>query len=217
MLEKTYSRPDLFLLLSLLAVILMHPVLDHGGIRRLMLAALMFVPVIVATVRLAEAKQWVGPAVLLALGIIVASGASVIWANQALLITKWGLLAVFFGMTVARLFPYLRSVRVVTNSHLYTAISIYLLLGLLWFALYSVIDAIDPRAIVASNASPDNRQSELLYFSLITLTTIGYGDVLPVHGEARMLAALEGITGVLYVAITVAALVGAYKQPSGSD
>jgi hypothetical protein len=47
---------------------------------------------------------------------------------------------------------------------------------------------------------------------LVTLTTVGYGDILPGSGEVRMLAALEAATGVLYVAITVALLVSAYKR-----
>ena len=80
-----------------------------------------------------------------------------------------------------------------------------------WFALYSAIDVFDPGAIQLTAAGRD-RQSEILYFSLVTLSTIGYGDILPIGGEVRMLAALEGITGVLYVAITVALLVSAYKQ-----
>lgn len=67
-----------------------------------------------------------------------------------------------------------------------------------------------------TGAAEMNRRSELLYFSLVTLSTIGYGDVVPVSGEARMLAALEGVTGVLYVAITVALLVSAYKQQGTS-
>ena len=57
-----------------------------------------------------------------------------------------------------------------------------------------------------------DRQSELLYFSLVTLTTVGYGDIVPIAGEVRMLAALEAIAGVLYVAITVALLVSGYKR-----
>ena len=83
-------------------------------------------------------------------------------------------------------------------------------------ALYSAIDVFYPGAIVQNNAAMTDRQSELLYFSLVTLSTIGYGDVVPVHGEVRMLAALEGVTGVLYVAITVAILVSAYKQQGNS-
>jgi hypothetical protein len=53
-----------------------------------------------------------------------------------------------------------------------------------------------------------------LYFSLVTLSTVGYGDIVPLDGEVRMLAALEGVTGVLYVAITVALLVSGYKEPA---
>jgi Ion channel len=47
---------------------------------------------------------------------------------------------------------------------------------------------------------------------LITLSTIGYGDIVPVSGEARILAALEGVTGVLYIAITVAILVSKFRR-----
>jgi len=61
-----------------------------------------------------------------------------------------------------------------------------------------------PGAILRNHATLTDRSSELLYFSLVTLSTIGYGDVVPIGGKVRMLAALEGITGVLYTAITVA-------------
>jgi hypothetical protein len=125
---------------------------------------------------------------------------------------KWGLLTVFYGFTVFGLFSYLKDARSVTNAHLYTAISIYLLLGMQWFTLYNAIDVFYPGSILHSNATIADRQSELLYFSLVTLSTIGYGDVVPLHGEVRILAALEGIAGVLYIAITVALLVSAYKQ-----
>jgi hypothetical protein len=47
---------------------------------------------------------------------------------------------------------------------------------------------------------------------LITLSTIGYGDIVPLSGEARILAALEGVTGVLYIAITVALLVSRFRS-----
>jgi len=52
----------------------------------------------------------------------------------------------------------------------------------------------------------------LLYLSLITLTTLGYGDIVPVTPPARLVAALEATTGVLYIAITVARLVSAYQK-----
>ena len=144
MLDKARSRPDMLLLLSLLFVIVMYPVLDHGDMRRLILVVLMFVPILLATVRLSRRKGRVWPASLLAALIVIVSAASTLVPNRVLIGGKWGLLAAFFALTVAGLFPYLRDARSVTDAHLYTAISIYLLLGMAWFALYSAIEVFYP-------------------------------------------------------------------------
>jgi hypothetical protein len=86
------------------------------------------------------------------------------------------------------------------------------MLGMQWFALYSAIDSFLPGSFLYSATTGTDHRSELLYFSLVTLSTIGYGDIVPLHGEVRILAALEGVTGVLYIAITVAILVSAFKR-----
>jgi Ion channel len=209
---KLQSRPELFLLLSVLLVILIYPVLDHDGLRRLFLGVLMFVPVILATFRLSQTKGWVLPSVLLMSGASILSFASTIFPNRTLIGMKWVVLAAFFALTVVGLFSYLRNARAIMTAHLYTAVSIYLLLGMQWFAVYSAIDVFHPGSFHFNKAAIADRQSELLYFSLVTLSTVGYGDIVPLNGEVRMLAALEGVTGVLYVAITVALLVSAYKE-----
>lgn len=217
MVKKPQARPDLYLLLSLLLVILLHPVLDHGFQRRMMLDVLMFVPVVLATVRLSGTKAWLWPTLLIGLGAFIFSVAGTFFQNPALAGMKWAMLAAFFGFTVAGLFPYLRNARSVLAAHLHTAISIYLLLGLAWFALYTAIDIFYPGSILRSSTAWADRPSELLYFSLVTLSTIGYGDVVPLYPEVRILAAMEGITGVLYIAITVALLVSAYKQGTSHE
>jgi hypothetical protein len=201
----------LLLLLSLLLVILLNPVMDHGDWRRPVLAALIFIPVILATVRLSQIKVWVWPSVLLMLGSLILVLASNILHNQALNGIRWGFLAAFFALAAVGLFSYLKNSRLITLAHLFTAVNIYLLLGMLWAAIYCAMDAFYPGSIQLGS-HPTDRQSELLYFSLITLSTVGYGDVVPVGGEARMLAALEGMTGVLYIAITVAILVSRFMH-----
>jgi hypothetical protein len=125
---------------------------------------------------------------------------------------KWAFLAAFFAVTVVGLFSFLRTAREVTKTHLYTAASIYLLLGMLWFSVYCAIDTYHPGSILQGGSVLTNREDQLLYFSLITLSTIGYGDIVPVDAEVRMLAALEGVIGVLYIAITVAILVSAFRH-----
>jgi hypothetical protein len=213
--QSSQTRWDLFLLLSLLGVILLYPVLDHGNVRRLVLGGLMFAPLLLATVRMAQIKGWVWPNVLLMTGAVVSAAVSSLYAYPLVVGIKWAILAAFFGLSVIGLFSYLRTAREIDAGHLFTAASIYLLLGMQWFALYSAIDALSPNSIQFSSTGAD-RQAELLYFSLVTLSTIGYGDIVPIQGEVRVLAALEGITGVLYIAITVALLVSAYRPRASS-
>jgi hypothetical protein len=207
---------DLFLLVSLLLVIVLYPLLDRGEVRRFVLGGLMFAPLLLATVRMAQIKVWVWPTVLLMTAVIISTAVSTLFPSRMFIGLKWGVLAAFFGLSVIVLFSYLKNARTIDDGHLYTAVSIYLLLGMQWFALYSTIDVLSPGSIQHSASVAGDRHAELLYFSLITLSTIGYGDVVPLHGEARMLAALEGIAGVLYIAITVALLVSAYRPRPNS-
>ena len=128
---------------------------------------------------------------------------------------RWAFLATFFGnhghrsFLISQEFSFGRS-----GGALHTAVNIYLLLGLLWAAIYLAIDAFSPGFNPDWEATPSDRQTELLYFSLITLSTVGYGDIVPLSGTARILTALEGVTGVLYIATTVAVLVGRFRNES---
>src|ERR1700751_2350918 len=79
------------------------------------------------------------------------------------------------------------------------------------FRIYLAIDAFYPGSIQVGS-HPVDRQTEFLYFSLVTLSTIGYGDIVPLTRGVRILAALEGVTGVLYIAATVALLVSRFRQ-----
>lgn len=205
-------RPDLLLLLSLVLMILLHPILDRSTLRRLLMEVLIFVPVVLATIRLSQIKRRLWPTGLLAAGAMILVVLQDFWQGTVIVTLKWAFLAAFFAVTVVGLFEFLRQAREVREVHLYTAVSIYLLLGLLWFSLYCAIDTYYPGSILQGGSVLTNREDQLLYFSLITLSTIGYGDIVPVDPEVRMLAALEGMIGVLYVAITVAILVSAFRH-----
>ena len=88
-----------------------------------------------------------------------------------------------------------------------------------WFALYSLLDAIQPGSFAEAGVTLVGRvaPSKILYFSLTTLTTLGYGDIVAVGPIARMTAALEAVAGVLYIAITVARLVASYQTRNRED
>lgn len=89
------------------------------------------------------------------------------------------------------------------------AICIYLLLGLIWAMLYLLIAEISPSAFSGfEQAEWTENFFAAVYYSFVTLTTLGYGEITPVLPVARFLAFTEAIVGVFYIAILVASLVG---------
>lgn len=100
----------------------------------------------------------------------------------------------------------------ITFHRIQGAVAAYLLLGILWAHAYALVAHLRPGAFSGS-LSPADGPRAFLYFSFVTLTTVGYGDVLPVHPAARSLAILEAVTGPLYLAILVARLVSLAVAP----
>ncbi|MEM9499932.1 MAG: potassium channel family protein, partial [Pseudomonadota bacterium] len=86
----------------------------------------------------------------------------------------------------------------------------YFLLAMVWAILFVQIERWLPGAF----RLPDGRDLsvEMIYFSLVTLTTLGYGDVLPVAPAAQFAAGMEAAVGVLYVAVLIGSMVGSYQS-----
>ena len=122
---------------------------------------------------------------------------------------------VFVLFVVGNLLRFVLSAPSVNTEVLCASISAYLLLGLLWTLGYWLIAELIPDAF-AFNASTEADRSMKglngLYFSFITLSTVGYGDITPVSKVARMLAAAEAVTGLLYVAVLIARLVALHAS-----
>jgi hypothetical protein len=101
----------------------------------------------------------------------------------------------------------------ITFHRIQGAIAAYLLLGVVWAHAYSLVALLRPGAFSGPASAGDGPRA-FLYFSFVTLTTVGYGDVLPVHAAARSLAMLEAVTGPLYLAILLARLVSLAVLPT---
>lgn len=85
----------------------------------------------------------------------------------------------------------------------------YLILALFWANLYSIQTLLHPGSLIDRDGLTFSREGGgLVYFSLITLSTVGYGDIAPVTPGARLLSGLEAITGTLYLAVFISTLVG---------
>jgi hypothetical protein len=100
------------------------------------------------------------------------------------------------------------------------SVSAYLMLGLAWTMAYWLVDQLTPGGAFSfnTNAGPQSMNGFTgFYFSFITLSTVGYGDITPVSRIARWLAAMEAMTGLLYVAVLIARLVSLYSTPKSHD
>ncbi len=99
----------------------------------------------------------------------------------------------------------------INASRIIGAICVYLLLGVIWALGYTLINLSAPESFTGFSPLQDpGWDSEWLYFSFVTMTTLGYGDILPVSGIARGLAYMQAIVGQFYIAVLVAGLVSAY-------
>ena len=86
----------------------------------------------------------------------------------------------------------------------------YLLIGIFWAFAYRLVDSVSSGAFSFANAHPAVRPMQgftAIYFSFITLSTVGYGDIIPVTPAARMLSMMEAMIGTFYVAVMIARLV----------
>ncbi len=127
----------------------------------------------------------------------------------------WTMLAVLAAASAVR---FAMRADEVDAEHLYAALSGYLLAGVFLGVLYAVIEEISPGSLVAAAPSETARRLELtsaIYFSFVTLATLGYGDLVPKSELTRGLAVGEAVAGQLYVAVMIARLVASYVQAKG--
>ena len=101
----------------------------------------------------------------------------------------------------------------VTAYRVMGGIAGYLLIGMTWTFGYQLVVQQTPDAIhLGARVIESSRHNDLMYFSFVTLTTVGYGDVYPVYPTVRSLAVAEALVGQLYLAILIASLVGMALQ-----
>jgi voltage-gated potassium channel len=109
----------------------------------------------------------------------------------------------------------------VTGETIALSVSVYLLIGLTWGVFYIVLYYLQPSAFnfggSKSHLEPTQVFPVLIYFSLTTLSTVGFGDITPLTLQARYAAVAEGITGQFYLAILVARLVGLYMSQAANQ
>lgn len=197
----------------MLAFLILTPFLEGNPTGEVFIILALYLTLISATAELHEKRVLFRSAIPIAVASMVLISASHFYPSRPLLLANNIVLASFLCLVSVSLFAYLGKPGAITKGRLYVCVALYLLIGLSWFALYQIIDLLQPGSFAEAGVTLAGRipPSKLLYFSLASLTTLGYGDVVAVRPAARMMATLEAAAGVLYIAITVARLVAGYQ------
>lgn len=127
-------------------------------------------------------------------------------AVSVLTLGLWTLLAMFAAGGALR---FTMRAATVDVEHLYAALSAYLLAGIFFGIFYWVLEHVGPGTFAAP---AEFSRMSAIYFSFVTLATLGYGDIVPRTDVARGLAIVEGVGGQLFLAVMVARLVSLYAR-----
>ena len=208
------------LLIALAVLLIAAPFVEELEGGHVILSLLFSLVLIAAVFAVANRKRSLVIALVLAIPAIIAR-----WINQlrpdlvhpaVFLVCALVLLAFVIG----HLLYFILRAPVVNAEVLCASIAAYLMLGLMWTVAYWLVDQLTPGGAFSFNT---NRGAQSMngftgfYFSFITLSTVGYGDITPVSQAARWLAAMEAMTGLLYVAVLIARLVSLYSIPKSDD
>ncbi len=197
----------LLLLLSILLLFLVRPFLiGFIGIRLVIDAIFTFI-LISGTYSLSSNKGIFAGALLLAVPWIGTRWYLYFEPHPGIETVNLGLLAAFCAYASVIILIYLLKAKKVTTDMILGAICTYFLIGLMWGTLYALIESFLPGSFTTGGGpSPD--RFDLIYYSFVTLTTLGFGDISPISVPARSLTTVEAVMGQIYLAVLVARLVG---------
>ena len=216
-LQNTYQRKFLSLLITILLYLGFIPIIDRFVGFKFMLDILFSAILLSAIFAVSEKKRQTVIALALGIPMLVMIWVDKFIVTDRLLIGSQLLGAVFFGYTIIRLLTFVFTESRVTRNVIYAAVIVYLLMGLFWADLYFLLNHLQPGTLDISGVETGNPNLVVVYFSYVTLTTLGYGDISPLTDIGYSLAILEAIIGQLYLTVLIARLVGLHIAHSGNS
>lgn len=208
-----------FLLGGLILLLILFPVFEDLA-RPVLLTALVAAVFVVGVTAVHPGRSRVRNAVALAVLLIGVTGLlltlpadSVIYTCtlSAVLVTT----AVLIGYCIYCVLRYVLHATYITRDQIYAGICVYIMFGFAFGCIYYIAGMLDPGGFaVNTGKSEPSRRPDLMYFSFVTLATLGYGDITPVTKAVRIVAELEALSGSLYMAGFMARLVSMANGPA---
>ena len=206
------------LLILLFTLAIMDPVLKELGHSGLMFLDVLFtVALLTALYSVSSNRRLLITGIILVIPIFVLGLSNYAKTNFHLTILVYTLAITFFGLVGISILIHIMAEERVTVDLIYGSACVYLLIGFAWAIFYGFIEVLFQGSFKIDGtvmSHPDLLgqysflNEKLVYFSFVTLTTLGYGDIIPLSGVAKTASTLEAVVGQLYIALLVARLVG---------
>lgn len=218
--KKIFEQRFALLLAALLLDLLASPFVEGSKLGKLSFNVFSTVVLFSALYSISENKRGLGLGLIL--WVLAISG---VWLgyfapDASILATAPTLMTFFLIYTVYLILMHILRSDEVTSESIFASLCAYLLIGMIWSMFYFGLESIRPGSYQGLGTAADYAEglgSSCLYYSYVTLTTLGYGDVTPVTAPARSLALVEAIIGQFFLAVLVARLVGQYIARSMKD
>jgi voltage-gated potassium channel len=211
------SIPSIWLLLSLLVSLIVVPLLEQQSFGDVVLRISFTITITLTSLALWKRRVLRVPVVVLATVTIPFIWAVVFVESTFVFVAQCLLGSAFFWLVGGVLLSVVIRRQFASLDSIFGAISAYLLFGLAWSLTYWAIDYAAPGSFIwpkgeLLSETRTERYSEFIYYSMVTMSTLGYGDVTPTNSIARTLAWMQSMAGQFYVAVLVAWLVGALPR-----
>lgn len=203
--DETISFRLLFWLI--LGLLVFTPLLPSGGILHIVMNLFYTIVFFVVVRMLSRNPIYAILAGISGIVLVVTLWIQFLYSHEVVLIVGRIGGAIFFSLTVASLLQYITESETVTRNVLFSAMVAYLMLGILFSFIYNCIFILEPASFELP-AAMATQMWVFIYFSFVTLTTLGYGDISPLTELSGAVAIVEAIIGQFYLVVVVAWLVG---------
>ncbi len=220
---RIFQHRFVFLLITLIVLMISGPILHEmmPGPRsiptRVVFTLVVVMLLLSAVLAVSEHSRTMRIAWAIALPTCLLKGLELLFVSDAIVIASHVMSGLFLLFTAGVILKFLFVAEQVTFDMICASLCVYLLLGVSWAIAYSLVEIIHPDSFHFVLGEPggdtamrfDGERAFLaIYYSVVTMTTLGYGDIVPRSSLAKTLAASEALTGQLYLAVLVARLVG---------
>jgi len=206
--EKSWHNRFLFLLVAILSFLILNPLLNNFFRISVLLDIFLTIVFVASIYAVSQKRHHLVIGTLLLLPLLLTTWTKHLVQSPVLPIIGLSSGILFFAFMILTIFIFVFKQNRVTPNVINAAVVVYLLMAMMWALLYTLLEILAPGSFTLTESGPQENALHFFYYSFVTITTLGYGDITPASEIARSIAVVEAVIGQIYLVVLVARLVG---------